>query len=473
MTLPLRYFRRLTRVVLPAVVAIAIAGCAYALVNGGVVDQSKAAEVRAQIQKFRGLDFLQPVPLVVKTRDQAQAMLEAEMSREHSDQDLRIGGMSGAMTGLYPRGMDLKSRTLALMRSQIAAFYDPHDKQMVLVEGQADRSLWNRAASMMNHRDIVGEMILAHELTHALQDQHFHIEKMLDGVKDNDDRDLALKSLAEGDATLAGYGYVMGGLNSQSIDAILTRMRDLPRIFAAQSGDVPMGLSAPMIFQYADGARFVAIAYERGGWPAVDALYAHPPASSLQVMYPNDYYERRLDPAKIEIAGYEPFFSGWRKADDDSYGALLLRTIIQRNLGADSPDARIVENWAGDRILVFEKNADLAILWIVAFRDADSAARYAKIYGSVLDRISEPGTPWRVESKGSSVMIVIGPPAREFDRMAPAVWRASTIVIPPPRTSAPSAMRTIQARATPGAPAFKPAAPPADPAPREALPPRS
>lgn len=471
MTLSIRHFRRLTRVMLPAIVAIAVAGCAYALVNGGVVDQSKAAEVRAQIQKFRGLDFLRPVPLVVKTRDQAQAMLEAEMAREHSDQDLRIGGMSGAMTGLYPRGMDLKSRTLALMRSQIAAFYDPHDKQMVLVEGQADRSLWNRAASMMNHRDIVGEMILAHELTHALQDQHFHIEKMLDSVKDNDDRDLALKSLAEGDATLSGYGYVMGGLNSQSLDAILTRMQDLPRIFAAQSGDVPMGLSAPMIFQYADGARFVAIAYERGGWPAVDALYAHPPVSSLQVMYPNDYYERRLDPAKIEIAGYEPFFAGWRKADDDAYGALLLRTIIRRNLGADSPDAGIVEQWAGDRILVFEKNADLAILWIVAFRDADAAARYAKIYGSILSRISGPGTPWRVASKNAAVLIAIGPPAREFDRMAPEVWRASRIFIPPP--SAPAAMSTIQARATPGVPAIKLAAPPADPAPRAALTPRS
>ncbi len=473
MTLAKRYLRGLIRAILPAVIAAALAGCANALVNDGVVDQSKAAEVRAQIQKFRGLDFLRPVPLVVKTRDQAQAMLEAEMAREHSDEDLRIGGMSGAMTGLYPRGMDLKSRTLAMMRSQIAAFYDPHDKQMVLVEGEADRSLWNRAAGLMNHRDIVGEMILAHELTHALQDQHFQIEKMLDNVKDNDDRDLALKSLAEGDATLSGYGYMMGGLSDQSIDAILTRMRDLPRIFAAQSGDVPTGLSAPMIFQYAAGVRFVAIAYERGGWSAVDALYAHPPASSLQVMYPNDYYGRRLDPAKIEIAGYEKFLGGWSKADDDTYGALLLRTIIRRNLGKDSPDADIVESWAGDRILIFKKNAGLAILWIVAFRDADSAARYAKIYGSVLGRIAEPGAAWRVEAKGAGVLIAIGPPAGDFDRLAPEVWRASTIVIPPPRASASSPPRTVQARATPGVPVPRPTAPRADPPPRASLAPRS
>lgn len=446
-----RFFRRLARAVPLAIVALTLAGCAYALVRNGVIDQSKAEEVRTRIQQFRGLDFIRPVPLVAKTRDQAQAMLEAEMRREHSNEDLRIGGMSGAMTGLYPPGMDLKRRTLALMRNQIAGFYDPHDKEMVLVDGAVAKSLWNRAAGLMAHRDIIGEMILAHELTHALQDQHFHIERMLDRTKDNDDRNLALKSLAEGDATLAGYGYVMGGLGQQSIDAILSRMNDLPRIFAAQSGNVPRGLSAPMIFEYAAGVRFVAIAYESGGWAAVNALYAHPPLSSLQVMDPGDYYDRRLDPARIEIAGYRDFFGGWRKADDDTYGALLLKTIIQRNLGAESPDADIVEQWAGDRVLVFAKGAALAILWIVAFRDADAAARYAKIYSSILKRISGPETPWRVAARGDGVLIAIGPPARNFDRLAPAVWRASTIVIPPPQAPSTPAGPEIQTLAAPAA----------------------
>lgn len=456
---------RFSRSALPVALALMLAGCAYALVQDGVVNESKAAEVRTRIQKFRGLDFIRPVPLVAKTRDQAQAMLEAEMRREHSEEDLRIGGMSGAMTGLYPRGMDLKSRTLALMRSQIAGFYAPHDKEMVLVEGAVDRSLWDRAAGMMSHRDVIGEMILAHELTHALQDQHFHIERMLDQAKDNDDRDLALKALAEGDATLAGYGYVMGRLDDQAIAAILARMRDLPRIFAAQSGAVPRGLSAPMMFQYTAGARFVALAYERGGWPAVNALYGHPPDSSLQVMYPDDYYGRRLDPARIEIAGYQEVFAGWRKADDDTYGALLIKTIIQRNLGAKAPEAGIVERWAGDRILVFEKDRALAILWIVAFRDAGSAARYEKIYSSILSRSSGPETPWRVSANGTNVLVAIGAPAESFDRLAPAVWRASTVVIPPPQPGIAPVAPALQALASPAEANAQTAPPIANPPP--------
>ena len=76
----------------------------------------------------------------------------------------------------------------------------------------------------MAQRDITGEMILAHELTHALQDQHFHLEHMMDAVKDNDDRDLALKALAEGDATLSGFGYVNGKLDNATINTILLRL---------------------------------------------------------------------------------------------------------------------------------------------------------------------------------------------------------------------------------------------------------
>jgi hypothetical protein len=439
-----------------ALLILALCGCTYSVVHNGTVNETKTQEIEAGIQRFRGLDFTAPVPLVLKTRDQALEMMRKEIARDHTEDQMRIGGLTGAMTGVYPAGMNLKSETMKLLRSQIAGFYDPHEKQMVLVEGAIDANLWSSAANLITHRDLVGEMLLSHELTHALQDQHFRIEQMIDRVKDNDDRDLALKAVAEGDATLAGYGYVVGNLDDASIDSIVDRMDDLPRTFAAQSADVPMGLSAPMIFQYADGVRFVAEAYRRGGWTAVDAIYADPPRATLQVMHPELYFEHRAQLVDIDLNGYQSALKDWGKADDDTYGAMLIKLIVQRNLqqnlqgAANSdlatavPETAVTERWSGDRMIVLQKNHALTVLWIVAFQDDASAARFGQIYTSILDKISAPEMAHRLQVRASNVLIAIGDGARQFDRFAPAIWRAS--VVTPIASARPAGAKIAEGR---------------------------
>jgi hypothetical protein len=424
-----------------ALLTLALCGCAYALIHDGAVNQTKAREIETGLERFRGLDFSVPVPLVLKTRDQAFEMMRAEIGRDHTDDQMRIGSLTGEMTGVYPAGIALKAEALKLLRSQVAGFYDPRAKQMVLVEGAIDIGFWNSAAGFVTRRDLAGEMLLAHELTHAMQDQHFHIEQMIDKVKDNDDRDLALKAVAEGDATLAGYGYVAGNLSDASLGAIIDRMNDLPRTMAARSGDVPLGLTAPMIFQYAAGVRFIAEAYRRGGWATVNAIYADPPQATLQIMYPELYLDRRAQLVEIELTGYQSVLKDWSKADDDTYGALLLKVIIQRNLGMTTPEIALVEHWSGDRMIVLQKDRALTVLWIVSFRDSATARRFGVVYASILDRISPPAISYRVEVKAPNVLIAIGYGARQFERLAPAIWHASTIS----RVTAPHAP-TVDAR---------------------------
>ena len=124
--------RRATRTIIRRVwwgiafLVIAVCGCAYTLVHNGAVNESEADKVEAGLPKLRQLNFTSKVPLVVKTRDEAQQMLRGEIALDHSDEDLRIGGETGAMTGLFPPGIGLKDQTLKLLRSQIAGFYDPH-----------------------------------------------------------------------------------------------------------------------------------------------------------------------------------------------------------------------------------------------------------------------------------------------------------------------------------------------------------
>ncbi|HYB90729.1 MAG TPA: hypothetical protein VEC38_06775 [Candidatus Binataceae bacterium] len=416
--------RRLALVLIAG--ALAVAGCAYTVVRGGRIDEPKAAGVVDAIQKVRELRFKQQVPMTVKTADEAERMMEDDLAHDYTDEQIAVDGAAGAAVGLYPAGMDLKAETLKLLKNQVAGFYDPYGKQMVLIEGAADLGFWTSATQFVAQRDYVGEMLLGHELTHALQDQHFELEKKLDAVKDDDDRGLALKSVAEGDATIAGFGCIAGRMDRSTLDALVSRMDQMPQLFAAQAAGTPLGVSAPMVFQYTDGVRFVAEAYRRGGWSKVDELYRTPPLSSHQILHPEYYFDHLTPPPQISLDGYQGVMAGWTKADDDTYGELFIRVILERNLGKDSADVRLASRWSADRMVMLRKGHDLTVLWMIAFGDAESAARFGAVYADVLGRL--PGSaPHAIECRGDAVLIAIGDGAAQSRPLMAALWQSSRI----------------------------------------------
>ena len=422
------YFaRRLWWPICAIAALIVLRGCAYSLVNGDRVNSKESAKIEAGIQDIRQLRFKQRVPLVVKTPDEAESMMEADMMRDYTDNQLEADAVAGAVVGLYPAGLDLKAASLKLLKSQVAGFYDPHGKEMVLVEGGADLGIWNSAAQFMIQRDVVGQMLLAHELTHALQDQNFDLESSLDKVKDNDDRGLALKCVAEGDATIAGFAYAMGRMDDSTADMVASNLKQLPQALAAEAPNTPEGLSAPLLFQYSEGVRFVGEAYRRGGWSAVDALYRNPPQSTHQILHPSLYFDSNAPVPRIELAGYDRIMSGWKKADDDTYGELLLRIILERNLGKQSNELGLASRWIADRMIILQESHAVNVIWMIAFSDAQTASHFAVVYETLLDRLLGDSTPHRIDTRSNVALVVIGDGADYFELLAAAIWNASTI----------------------------------------------
>ena len=406
-----------------AIIVLALAGCGYPLIHGGQVDQKQAASIEANVARLRELDFTREVPLVVNSPDQAEQTIIGEIARDHSDEDLRIGGESGAMTGLYPPNIDLKHQTLKLLRNEVIGFYNPDTKEMVIIQQPSGHTSFD----IKGFAPGMGGMVLAHELTHALQDQHFSIEKMLRQVKDNDDQTLALKCVAEGDATLAGYGYVAGHLDSANVGLLVTQLDALPANSAVQKQEIPLAVMVPMLFQYSGGSRFVAEAWRRGGWAAVDQLYRNPPRSSQQIMQPELYFDHPAPPVHIELMGYENLLAGWKKVDDDTYGELLLKLILQRNLPPHAPAFDTLPRWAGDRIITLKRGSALTLLWLIAFHDEAAARKFADAYSRILDRLGGESNPHGVATRAAAVFVAIGPGARDFARLRPAIWKASRI----------------------------------------------
>jgi hypothetical protein len=418
--------------------ALALFGCAYQLVRAGSVDTAKVAKIETGLQQLRQLSFIKPVPLVVDNSAQADHDMRVEMAHDVSDEEFRLDGRAGSLIGLYPAGIDLKRETIKLLDNQVAGFYDPDTKRMIVVSGAAGAGVLAGTTQFLMQRDLMGEMVLAHELTHALQDQHFDLSGHLDALKDNDDRALALKSVAEGDATITGFGYVIGGMDQAKLDVLVSQLSELPEMFAKEAKSAPEALRTPLIFQYSAGVDFVAQAYRRGGYGAVDQLFRHPPQSSQQIIHPELYFDRPTPPAEITLAGYQAALAGWTKADENCEGELLLSVILKLAFGDHAPQVALAQSWKGDRIVTLTRGTDLSIIWMIDLSSERSASQFATAYTEALDRRLTFQTPHRVDYQSTLVLIVIGEAARAFPQMESSVFAQSRVkFLPPPAAPAP------------------------------------
>jgi hypothetical protein len=269
-------------------------------------------------------------------------------------------------------------------------------------------------------------------------------------LSDNGDAVLAFKSLIEGDATLAGFAYVRGGMDDSLADFITAHLTDLPQVSAAKDKNVPDALSVPFLFQYAEGTAFVREAYRRGGWDSVDAAFRNPPESSAQIIDPSLYFDQPTHPVRIKIEGYEKTLAGWNKVVEDTYGELALRLIMQMSFGRDSSQVEVARRWAGDRMVVLNRAKQQTVIWIVAFNDEQGASLFADFYRQVLDRVdgqqdlqglldqNNGPAPHDLEQSGNKVLVIAGPGATQFSALAPAIWQATKVsdINPPPPPAA-------------------------------------
>jgi hypothetical protein len=349
-------------------------------------------------------------------------MMLGKLMRDNTDDDLLVGGQTGVMTGLFPPGTDLKAQEVKLMSEQVAGFYDPQSKEMVEVRGKTVLG-----TTLIGRPVFANELLQAHELTHALQDQHFGLARMLGEVEHNDDEEIAIHSVIEGDATLAGLAYVSGGMDGDVEKNILDHFAAMPDSFEPEENGTPLALSVPLMFQYTKGTRFVAEAWERGGWSGVDALYHDPPRSSQEIMDPALYFDHRTPPLHVTINGYEGMLPGWKKVDDDTFGELLLKIIFERNLPAGSPAFKVPATWRGDHMVTLEKDRKLTLIWLLAFSDRASARNFALDYRSILDAQKGQQHQHWIEARSNTVLVIIGPENASFASLAPSVWQASKI----------------------------------------------
>ncbi len=332
-----------------------------------------ADEVLGEMSKLIDLPILSPLKKSMRSREEIRAYLLQKM-KEDKDADKRYADQKAMEKfGLLPKDYPLEQTLIKVLTEQIAGLYDPDSQEFFIAD-------WTSPADERS--------VMSHELTHALQDQHFHIDKWTDAAKPNDDAELARDAVLEGSAMAAMLDYELGGKGS---------IRDLgdfdPSMLLGDLDSSPELAKAPrvlqdeLLFPYIAGITFTQhLLKARDGWPGFYVVFDKPPLSTQQIMHP-DLYLQGVAPAKVELphtAGAIP--PDWKKLDENDMGEFGLLEILKQFL--DKPRATsLAAGWAGDRYAIFEnqKNKRTLLLFRVRFSGDAAAARFFGAYSELLE----------------------------------------------------------------------------------------
>lgn len=328
-------------------------------------DRARAlAEIEKQTSALRELPFQKPVQYKTIGREELREYLRKKLHEQYTPAELHDYGRTLETIGLIPGGTDLLAVVLGMYDEQVAAFYVPEERALYTFK---DGGL----ASNLE------KVTMAHELTHALQDQNFDLLKLPLRIKDNDDLALASSALVEGDATL-----LMGQYYGEHLDARNLLADVLGAVLGqrtAQFQSAPAYFREMMLFPYQEGAAFATAIFAAGGWEALNAAYRNPPQSTEEILHPEKFIGQRERPVRLELPA--PPRAGWRKIGENTLGEFGLRSLFSQHHSVFEA-VRAAQGWQGDRYQVYESSATgpVVLVWDSAWDTAADAEEFAASY---------------------------------------------------------------------------------------------
>jgi hypothetical protein len=352
-----------------------------------------------EILQFASQDTGLPIEHKVKRRltkrDEVQSYIEKSMKDDKDAKRLERSSAVLKKFGLIPRNFDLSKFLITMLREQVAGYYDAKTKTVNLLN-------WVDAEQQ--------KPVLAHELTHALQDQSFGIEKWMKGSTENndnkkndpspadivnDEESSARQAVIEGQAMVVLMDYSLAPAGKTMLDApqivealkqgMLTGTADSPAF-----RDAPIFLKEELTFPYRYGLDFTAALLQAGGKErAYAGAFKDPPKTTREIMEPKTYLaHEKLEPMKLidmekDFQGYDPF-------DIGAMGEFDVDVLVEQYAGRDKAEVMYPE-WRGGYYFAGRpknnKSAPIGVLYVSRWSSAAKAAEFAAVYAkSVAER---------------------------------------------------------------------------------------
>jgi hypothetical protein len=349
-----------------------------------------------EILKFASDDTGLPIQHKVKRRltkrDEVQSYIQKNMKEDKDAKRLERSSAVLKKFGLLPRNFDLSKFLVTMLREQVAGYYDVKTKTV----------------NLLNWLDVEQQKpVLAHELTHALQDQSFGIEKWMKGSTknsdnkendpspsdiENDEETAARQAVVEGQAMVVLLDYSLAPTGKTLLDSpqIVEALKQGMLVGTADSPafrDAPIFLKEELTFPYRYGLDFTSALLQAGGKQlAYAGAFKDPPKTTREIMEPETYLaHEKLEPMKMidmerDFKGYDPF-------DIGAMGEFDVDILVEQYAGRDEANA-IYPAWRGGYYFAGkpkgDKSAPIGVLYVSRWSSAAKAAEFAAVYAKSL-----------------------------------------------------------------------------------------
>ncbi len=342
-------------------------------------DTAKVIEgIQSAVESIWGLPLGGPVAVNTKSREELGEYIAAESARPENARKVEARLLMLVALDLIPPDTPITSIGADFYRNNLGGFYDPRDKALHLIGGFD-------AASPASQR------VLAHEITHALQDRKYDLVSLVEEAASSD-AILARRAVVEGDASYTENLWAAQGAGTEF---------DSKAFFARWESSVagtpalqqyPAFLVQDALFPYIKGGRFLAVGAKGDYATARTRAFSDPPKSTEQVLHPLKYWgARRDEPLTVDLAKFPP---QWQDGVRDVMGQWSLAQFLCPQIDApttlrvsmdttvtDKIAAEAAKGWGGDA-LAFATNGDdfafvLATVWDTATdaREFEAALR--------------------------------------------------------------------------------------------------
>ena len=336
-------------------------------------------EVLKETSEIRELSILRPVQSGTLSRPEIESMIVKNFDEETTPAQSHATEVTLKKLGLVPSDFQLRPFIIRLLTEQVAGYYDPKTQRFHVAD-------WI---------DLNGQKpVMAHELTHALQDQHFNLRRFEHWPKGDSDAELAAHALIEGDASLAMLFYI-----TKDPARMVALMKSLGGLATASEeiNKAPRALRESLLFPYQEGLAWTQKLYKQGGWALVSKAFSDLPQSTEQVIHDRAYFAQSRDvPSVITM----PAAAG--TIDQNDFGEFGTRLFLYQHLKDRDAAIRAAAGWDGDRYVLAKTPGGRGLAWVSVWDTPLDAAEFVSALDDVMfARFKVKATP--VTANGTSI----------------------------------------------------------------------
>lgn len=325
------------------------------------------------LSQITGLAEEHPVPYGRMSKNQLRHFLTKRIKKTLKPDEIYADELALKMFGLVPQDFNLRKSTIDLLTEQAAAFYDYDNKKLFLLD---DSSFTSETTT------------LAHELSHALADQHFDLGKYMEETPSNDDENLAHTAVVEGEASwlMLAYDLKQNGQAPVPTPEMLKSVTDSSQESMAEYPILkgsPLYIQRSLLFPYTVGTMFFDAVYKKMGKAAFSAVFANAPIDSAQVMHPERYFkhEQPTIPELPKLA----FVSDGKEVTEGSVGEFDHLMMLQQYAGEGKASALAPHLRGGQfRIVAVGKDRRPVLEYVSEWDSDEQAANFFTAYERVL-----------------------------------------------------------------------------------------